>query len=154
MTGYIVRKPTEEDVEYLIDHARPEDIAELDALDGSTGREALEETPNLLDNSFVWEVDGKVVCIFGVNPRPGPMAVGIIWLLATDEFNKYTRKFTRYCKEVFKKITSGYMYLFNYIHCENKVSIEWLKWLGFTISDPIPVGHKGANFHKFELKHV
>lgn len=154
MTKELVRKSTQDDVEYLIDHARPEDVAEIDALTGSTVRQALEQIPDLIDNALTWEVEGKVVCIFGVNPLPGPMAVGIIWLLGTEEFHKYTRRFARSCREVFEMLTKGYHYLFNYIHSENKTSIEWLKWLGFTIGDPIPLGHKGANFHKFELKHV
>jgi len=154
MVNYIVRKPTKEDVEYIIEHARAEDVAEVEALDGSTIRECLEDTPNLLDCSQVWEVNGKPVAIFGITKQNGPLNVGIIWLLATDELHKYTMKFARYCKEVFEKMSRGYAYLFNYIHTENKTSIEWLKWLGFKVSDPIPLGHKGANFHKFELRNV
>lgn len=154
MSNYIVRKPTEEDVEYLIEHVRPEDAAELDALDGSTIRESLEETPDLLNCSQVWEVNGKPVAIFGVTRQTGPMSVGVIWLLGTTEFHKYTMKFARYCKEVFERMIAGYSYVFNYIHEENKVSIEWLKWLGFRIYDGQPVGHKGAIFHKFEMKNV
>jgi len=154
MTNYIVRKPTQEDVEYLIDHIRPEDAAELDALDGSTVRESLDETPDLLDNSQVWEVDGRVVAIFGVTPMSGPMKVGIIWMLATDEFHKNVRKFARYCKEVFKKMIKGYGYVFNYIHAKNTVSIEWLKWLGFEILEGRPLGHQGEIFHKFEMRNV
>lgn len=138
----------------MIDHIRPEDVAEVDALDGSTIKRSLDETPDLLDNSMVWEVDGKPVAIFGVTPMKGPMRVGVIWLLGTTEFHKYTRKFARYCKEVFKELIKGYGYVFNYVHNENTVSIEWLKWLGFQIHDGRPLGHKGAIFHKFEMKNV
>jgi len=154
MVKYIVRKPTQEDVEYMIEHVRSEDVAEINALDGSTIRSSLEETPDLLNNSQVWEVNGKPVALFGVTPMRGPMKVGVIWLIATDELHKYTTKFARYCKEVLIKIIKGYGYVFNYIHAENKVSIEWLKWLGFKIQDGIPLGHEGAIFHKFEMKNV
>jgi hypothetical protein len=154
MNNYIVREPTKEDVEYLVEHIRPEDAAELDALHGSTVKSALEETPDLLTSSKVWEVDGKPVAIFGVTRQFGPMSVGVIWLLGTTEFHKYTKKFARYCKEVFDDLISGYSYVFNYIHSENKTSIEWLKWLGFKIHEGQPVGHQGAIFHKFEMKNV
>ena len=154
MVNYIVRKPTNEDVEYIIDHARPEDVVEVEALDGSTIRSCLEEIPDLLNNSQIWEVNEKPVAIFGITPMRGPMSVGVIWLLATDQFHKYTTKFARYCKEVFEQMIKGYAYVFNYIHAENRVSIEWLKWLGFQIQDGQPLGHQGAIFHKFEMKNV
>jgi hypothetical protein len=150
----IVRKPTEEDVEYLIEHIRPEDAAEIDALDGSTIRDSLNETPDLYNCSQVWEVDGKPVAIFGVTPQPGPYPTGVVWLLATSDFHKHTREFAGNCREIMKNMIKGYGYLFNYIHAENRVSIRWLKSLGFTILDGIPLGHKGAIFHKFEMKNV
>lgn len=138
----------------MIHHIRPEDVAEIEALDGSTVEEALAEIPDLLDNSRIWEVDGKPVAIFGITPMNGPMSVGVIWLLATDEFHKYTTKFARYCKEVFEELIRGYGCVFNYIHDQNKVSIEWLKWLGFEVHEGRPIGHQGAIFHKFEMKNV
>ncbi len=150
----IVRKPTQEDVEYIIEHVRPEDEAELDALDGSTIRQSLDETPDLLDNSQVWEVEGKPVAIFGVTPMKGPLSTGVIWMLATTDFHKYARQFAGHCRKVVKEMIRGYGYLFNYIHSENRTSIVWLKSLGFDILDPRPLGHKGADFHKFELKNV
>lgn len=152
--NYLVRKPTETDVEYLIENVRPEDVAELDALNGNTIRSALEDTPDLLNTSQVWIVDERPVAIFGVTRCNGPLSVGVIWLLATGEFQKYTRKFARYCKEVFEQMIDGYGYLYNYVHAENKISIEWLKWLGFEINEGQPLGHKGAIFHKFELRNV
>lgn len=154
MINYIIRKPTEEDVEYLIEHVRPEDMAEIDALDGSTVRSSLEEIPDLFNCSQVWEVEGKPVAIFGITPMNGPMSAGVIWLLATTEFHKYTTKFARHCREVFEQMINGYSYVFNYIHTENTISIEWLKWLGFEVNIGQPIGHKGAIFHKFELKNV
>lgn len=150
----IVRKPTEEDVEYIIEHVRPEDAAELDALDGSTIRESLDETPDLLNVSQVWEVDGKPVCIFGVTPMAGPLSTGIIWMLATTDFHKHARTFAGHCRKVVKEMIKGYGYIFNYIHSENRVSIVWLKSLGFKIRDGQQLGHKGATFHKFEMNNV
>lgn len=150
----IVRKPTEEDIEYIIEHIRPEDAVELDALDGSTIRESLDDVPDLLNVSQVWEVDGKPVCIFGITPQDGPLSTGVIWMLATIDFHKYLRKFSAYCRKFFQEMISEYSYLFNYIHSENKVSIRWLKSLGFDIHDAKIIGHKGASFHKFELKNV
>jgi hypothetical protein len=148
----LVRKPDDLDVRYLIKHARKEDIIEVDALDGSTIEDALNETPNLLENSQVWEVNGKVVCMFGVTPYEERK--GIIWLLATEEFNKYTKMFAVRCKDVFREVISGYDYLFNFVHSENKKSIKWIEWLGFTVHEAKPFGSRGATFHRFDLNNV
>lgn len=154
MVKEIVRSARESDVDYLVENIRREDEIELYALDGSTIRESLDETPDLIKNSLVWEVDGKLVCMFGVTPVEGHDGAGVAWLLATKEFEKYTKMFAVRCKRVFLEVVKGYDYLFNYIHSENKSSIKWLKWLGFTICDAEPLGNKGANFHRFEMINV
>lgn len=152
MVKELIRKATQEDVEFLIANVREEDIEEIDALDGSTIRDALEETPNLLDNSEVWEVDGKVVAMFGVTPVEDHAGVGVIWMLATGEFEQYSKMFAIRCKRVVEKMISGYEYIFNYVHTKNENSIKWLEWLGFKMNDPEPIGHKGAMFTRFEMR--
>jgi len=154
MVKEVVRKPIQDDVEYLIANIRPEDAEEIDALDGSSVRRILDETPDLLKNSLVWEVNGRIVCMFGVTPIKEQEGMGIIWLLATEEFDKYSRMFVVRCKRVFKEVMSKYEYVFNYAHSKNVKSIRWLEWLGFTIQDPEPLGHKGANFNRFEMLNV
>jgi len=154
MVDHVVRRPTDEDIDHIVDNIREADIEELEALDGTTVRESLDRIEDIENTSHVWEVEGKVMCIFGVVPQPGPLSSGVIWMLATEDFHKYAKIFARGCQDVVSDMINGYSYLFNYIHSENKVSINWLKWLGFKVNDPIPVGHEGANFHKFEMTNV
>ncbi len=152
MVKELIRRPTQEDVEFLIANVREEDIEEIDALDGSTIRAALEETPNLLDNSEVWEVDGKVVAMFGVTPVEDHAGVGVIWMLATKDFHKNVRRFPARSKEVIANAIAKYDFIFNYVHTKNTKSIKWLEWLGFKMNDPEPIGHKGAMFTRFEMR--
>lgn len=152
MVKELIRKPTKDDVEYLIDHVRPEDIEEVDAFDGSTIRESLEQTPNLLENSEVWEVDGKVVCMFGVTPVEEYEGVGLIWMLATSEFEQYSKMFAVRCQKVVEKMVDGYEFIYNYVHSKNEKSVQWLRWLGFQTYAPEPIGHKGELFTRFEMK--
>lgn len=152
MTKEIVRKPTMEDVEYLINHVRPEDIEEVAAFDGSTIRKSLEETPDLLGNSEVWEVDGKVVAIFGVTPIEEYEGVGLIWMMATSDFEKYSMMFAVRCKKVVEDMIDGYEFVYNYAHSKNEKSIAWLKWLGFKTYDPVQIGPRGEMFTRFEMK--
>lgn len=152
MTKQIIRKPTQADVEYLIENVRPEDIEEVEAFDGSTVAETLHDTPDLLENSEVWEVDGKIVCMFGVTPVKEFQGVGVIWMLATAEFDKHAMVFAVNCKKVVKKMIKGYEFVFNYVHTKNTKSVEWLKWLGFVMHDPAPMGPKNELFTRFEME--
>ncbi len=150
-TDQIVRRPTPEDVEFVIANIRDEDVAEITALDGGNVRDALAETPDMDKNAFVWEREGKVHAIFGVNPVPDMDRVGVIWMLATKTFDEHFMVFAAACKTVFDAVVKDYEYLFNYVHSENKKSIRWLKWLGFDVKPAEPIGVDGAQFHRFEM---
>jgi hypothetical protein len=151
MVQNVIRQPTQKDIDHISQNARREDIEELDALDGTNVADALASTPYLFENSQVWEVEGKPICIFGVNPLEQFNSVGVIWLLATEDFQKYARLFAVKCKNVTNQMIENYDYVFNYVHAENEVSIKWLQWLGFTVHDPEPLGKDGANFHRFDI---
>lgn len=153
-TYQFVRKPTEADIDFIIENVRLEDVIEMDELDGGNVKEALHETPDIFNNAYVWEKDGKVMCIFGVNPLKEHDGVGVIWMLATKFFDEHSMAFIHACKEVVADMIDKYEYVFNYVYSENRKSIKWLKWLGFDVKDPEPIGHKGANFHRFEMLNV
>ena len=150
-TDQIIRRPTPEDVEYIIAHIRKEDADEIAAVDGGDVRGALAETPDMDKNAFVWERDGKVHAIFGVNPVPELDRVGVIWMLATESFDEHFMVFAAACKAVVEHMIKDYEYIFNYVYVENRKSIKWLKWLGFDIRKPEPIGVNGAEFHRFEM---
>lgn len=150
-TDQIVRRPTPEDVEFVIANIRDEDVAEITALDNGNVRDALYETPDLEKNAWVWEREGKVHAIFGVNPVEGLDKVGVIWMLATKTFDEHFMVFAAACKVVVEHMIKNYEYLFNYVYVENRKSIKWLKWLGFDIKPAEPIGVNGAEFHRFEM---
>lgn len=150
-TDQIVRRPTPEDVEYIVAHIRKEDADEIAALDGGNARDALAETPDMDKNAFVWEREGKVHAIFGVNPVEGREKVGVIWMLAADTFDDHFMAFAAACKAVVEVMIKDYEYIFNYVYVENKKSIKWLKWLGFDVRPSEPIGINGAQFHRFEM---
>lgn len=150
-TDQIVRRPTPEDVEYVIANIRDEDRAEIDALDGGNVRNSLYQTPDMDKNAWVWEREGKVHAIFGVNPVEDRDGVGVIWMLATKTFDDHFMAFAAACKVVVEVMIKDYEYVFNYVYVENKKSIRWLKWLGFDVRPSEPIGINGAEFHRFEM---
>ena len=149
-----IRKPTDADVEYIVNNIRQADADEIEALDGKTIKEVFDEMPNLKEISDVWVVDGKPCCIYGVTPHPEDSKVGVIWMIAAEGFHKHSKFFGLRCKPYVEKLLDGYDYVFNYIHTKNRVSIQWLEWLGFTIHEPDLVGYKGETFSRFEYKNV
>lgn len=149
-----VRKTTIDDIEFLSENARECDVVEVKAFSGYTIREVLQKTPNLLKSSQTLEIDGHLIAVFGVVPNSDLKGVGVIWMLATDKFDEYSAVFAKICKGVVKDMLKGYNYVYNYVHSENKSSIRWLKWLGFSMSEPEPLGIEGANFQLFEYVNV
>lgn len=76
-----------------------------------------------------------------------------IWLLGTDNLtiNKSHKKFLcidgkEWVETCLKKVGKP---LGNWVYAENKKSIKWLKYLGFTVNDPRPYGHNRALFCQF-----
>lgn len=150
-TDQIVRRPNPEDIEFIIQNIRDEDVEEVNAMGGGTVRDALMSTDNLETNSWVWERDGQVHAIFGVNPVPDREGIGVVWMLATKSFDDHLFAFTAACRAVVQQMVKGYDYVFNYVYEENRKSIKWLEWLGFTIRDAEGIGIDGAKFHRFEM---
>lgn len=149
-TKQIIRRPTMEDIEFLICNIRKEDDAEVRAMSDLSVRDVLEDTPELEKNSYVWEKEGKIIAMFGVNPIPDKEGVGVVWLLGTTFFDKFYVAFIQECKAVFRQIIQGYDYIFNYVHVKNTKSVRWLKWLGFSLSEE-KIKINDEEFYRFDM---
>ncbi len=147
----VIRRPTKDDIDFLVENIREDDVNEIKAIGGKTVRECINETKDIEDNSWVWEHEGKVMCIFGVNPIEDEDCVGAIWMLATKFFDEHEMIFAKTCKSILNEIITKFKYIFNYVHAENLKSIKWLEWLGFDISEAVPLGVNGEIFHRFEM---
>lgn len=140
----IIRTATIEDAEYIGKNLRHADIVELQ--DGGSNDPGAEVVQAFRDSiwSSVAEVDGKPAVIWGIVQSP-EKDTRIPWMLATNGIYKITRRqllsasISQLCR-----MEEGGGVLLNFVHAENKRSIQWLQWLGFSISDR-PIG----NFLKF-----
>lgn len=88
--------------------------------------------------------------MWGVGDLNVLAGIGAPWLLGTDAVEKHQRQFLRRSLEWRSELLKRYLILRNFVHAENKVSIRWLKWLGFELSDPVEMN--GHTFHLFELR--
>ncbi len=147
--NYVIRRPTQEDIDYLSKHARKADVEEVYHFGGHTVEEILKVTPGLKEDHFAWVVEGKLVAMYGVAKHPG---VNAIWMLATDEFEKYKKTFRVGCKKVVEDMLNEHGHLMNYVHAKHDKALKWLKWLGFRVFSPEPVGLNGELYCRFEMR--
>lgn len=71
------------------------------------------------------------------------------WLLGTPAVERYKKRFVRESAQYLYMIGAGHT-VFNYVDVNNRASLRWLKWLGFTIMEPRPHGWLGKPFHYIE----
>lgn len=91
----------------------------------------------------VFRVDGRPVVVFGVAPCAIQAGDGNPWMVATPEIVKVPRQFLQASRHVVDNMRRGFVELRNATHKDNTVSLSWLRWLGFRVSDE-PVGPGGV----------
>jgi hypothetical protein len=128
---------------------RLDDLRELEGLSSSPD---LILRLSLRSSVLAWTgtVDDVPVCMFGVSP--GELGEGRPWMIGTADLDRFAVIFLRRCRAEIEKMLNSFPVLVNYISVDNVRAIEWLRWLGFTISPPLPWGPRRLLFHRFELR--
>ena len=99
---------------------------------------------------LVGYVDGRPELVCGVSRDNLLSDRGQVWMLKTDVTAKHPIKYGKYSKRVLREFIriSGCRYLDNWCLAENKRSIRWLKWLGFTFDRDMEMhGHVWRHFY-------
>lgn len=152
MGDVLIRTATLEDINCLAANLRPADLEEIKASSTLPPHQAL--INSLKTSTHVWTgfVDGELTCVMGVGPRCAISQEGTPWMIGTPAIDRHAVTFLRHCRDVLQQMLSAYPYLRNYVDMRNTKSIRWLKWLGFTIQDPVLYGPRKLPFHPFELR--
>lgn len=129
---------------------READRLEVWAASRKTPAEAL--IYSMRHSSFAWTatIDGRPEVMFGVGDIDVLTGVGAPWLLGTDAVEKHYVAFLRRSVDFRGQLLRRYSILRNVVHDGNKASIRWLRWLGFTLTDPVMFGDDA--FRLFELR--
>ncbi|OWV78128.1 hypothetical protein ATY78_13110 [Rhizobium sp. R635] len=138
------------DVREVARRMRRADREEVWKASGMTPAQAL--TYSLRKSSAAWTVfiDGRAEAIFGVGAINILAGVGAPWLLGTDAIERHAAGFLRGSVEWRDQLLRHYPILRNFVDVDNSVSLRWLRWLGFSIFDPISL--RGHEFRPFELR--
>lgn len=137
-----IRKAMPGDTWLILPTVRQSDIDELAAI-GYTPEECLRNGLRLdPDAVSVWcnrEPIGMVGTVdYGDYRLP--------WAVFTTLIDKHPLPFLRASRAWVRALKGP---LINFVDVRNTMTIHWLRWLGFTIDDPIPYGMAGEPFHRF-----
>lgn len=83
-----------------------------------------------------------------INDEPAGMfgvSDGVIWAVFTNAIDRYPIAFLRCCRRMAANLGE----VTNYVDARNTKAVQWFKWLGFEVSEPVPYGDNGAMFHRF-----
>lgn len=147
-----VRRSVEADIVEIAPRMRQQDVDELWAIGRHTPVEALVQSLSMSDYTFTGVIDGRPEAMFGLSVISHVTGHGSPWFLGTDEILNHRRDFMRASvqwRDMFLKRTP---ILTNCVDDRNELSKRWLRWLGFELTDPVPMGYDGHKFRMFSYR--
>ena len=136
----------------IAERMRAADVEEVDAASGITPCEALEFSFGRSSLAVTALFGGRPEAMFGVGDVNVLAGIGAPWLLATDRAVEQQRLFLCRSRVWCGKLTARYALLRNMVHDRNEPSKRWIRWLGFTLGEPRPLGRSGEMFRVFEMR--
>lgn len=128
---------------------READRQEVAAL-GRSPFEAMALSLRRSKRAFTIMEGDRAIAMFGVGDVNILAGVGSPWMLGTDDLPRHAVPFLRQGGWWLGQLLEGYTVLRNCVDDRNKLSIRWLKWLGFDVGKP--VAFKGHLFRMFEMR--
>lgn len=136
-------------VEALAPHLRGADRREIHAAFGRPADAILRAGFGNARRCWSVLADGRPVAMFGVGRRRDPR-VGTVWLLASDEFERFGSQLLREGSYWVDILMAGHDVLANFVAADNRVALRWLTWLGFELlALHRGVGTGGEDFWEF-----
>jgi hypothetical protein len=139
-------------IPHIAAHVRDADRDEFWAASMHTPEEVLEQAFVISRLAWTGLIDGVPVCMYGVvDSSTVLIRQGRPWMVGTDLLDKHQVVFLRRCRSSLETMKMCFGKLENYIDARNVKAIQWLKWLGFSFSEPEPLGPLNMPFIRFTL---
>lgn len=141
--------PDDQAVEFIAANMREADAVEVWASGHYTPIDAVRKSLEYSKFATVVWIDDVPCAIFGLSIYDVLSGTGVPWLLSAEQILNHKREILKHSPDVIEMMLEICPKLMNHVHAENKVSIRWLRWLGFDIDEAKPEGRDGALFHRF-----
>lgn len=145
------RPAVPDDVAHITPLLRGADRQECEALTGLPPELLL---PGVMEaGRAVWTFGarpGEPVGLFGVDPSPAGLPVGIIWMVSTPELERWPFHFLRISRTVVDQLNEQFPVLTNLVDARNTTHVRWLRWMGFSFLRTVEKwGAQSLPFHEF-----
>lgn len=138
------------DIAHIAENMREVDVKEIFLASGHSPYQSLQLGFEASGICYTVFVDDEEVGMFGVVKPTLLSNYGVIWFLATEKMELIKKTFIKLCVPCINELFEvGVDRLENYVWVENKKSIRWLKWLGFTFEKPVEYGRGKSMFMRF-----
>jgi hypothetical protein len=138
--------------DYIGRRLRDSDVMEIKAMSGRDPALALKES--FVRSELCWTAfqDLEPIAMFGVGAASIMSVRGSPWMLGTDKLALAVIGIGRFSKYYVGRMKARYPILENYVDARQRTSIRWLKWCGFKMDQPEPIGINGEMFHRFYME--
>lgn len=137
-----IRTASRADLEWVEQHARPEDKAEIEAAGQGA---SIVDAPR--PRWVAVAADDERLCVFGC--WKDLRGIGHAWLIGTPRMTKllYAKALMRLAPEYIAAWKKSNRLVANVVMAENVVHVKWLKRLGAQMADPVTInGHQFIPF--------
>ena len=129
----------EEDARELALVLRAEDRDEVLAL-GRDPVEGLLQSVACAREAWTYRDGSRIICMAGVGPLSLIGHAGVPWVLGSDLVPAHRRAFLVETRRTVARWLTIFPLLSNVVDARYDAAIRWLRWLGFTIGEPFPLG--------------
>lgn len=141
-----------EALEFISGALRPADLAEVQATVGADQDPfwaLFESWGNSAASWLIVDDTGLPIGIFGVAAHLVPK-LGIAWLLGTEGIERDAMSVAAQTRQYIGELHKLFPTLWANVDARNELSMNWLTWAGFTVSDANPnYGPEGRLFVEF-----
>lgn len=139
-----------EAISFIAENLREADRDELSASVGGHPEVALfDSVDNSVRTFLILDRTSLPIGIFGVAAGPTP-GLGVVWMMGTDGVLEEALSVARQTRRYVEELHELFPILWNYVDARNELSLKWLEWAGFDITDAHPNhGPEGRLFYEF-----
>ncbi len=130
----------DDDVRELAPLLRAEDRAEVLAL-GVDPVDGLLQSIAGAQEAWTYRADRQIICMAGIAPLSLVGRVGVPWLLGSALVLQHRRTFMMETRRMVAYWLTRFDVLRNVVDARYEAAIRWLRWLGFKIGEPFPLGN-------------